>query len=319
MKIINIEATVPESLAGKRLDKILAVLFPDYSRSRLQEWVKSGCVIVDDEINISIKSKLVGGEQIKITTELQEQENFEAEDICLDIIYEDEDIAVINKPVGMVVHPAAGNWSGTMLNGLLYRYPDSATVPRAGIVHRLDKDTSGLLVVAKNIETHKNLIEQLQERTVSREYLALVNGYVTAGGTIDKNIGRHRHDRKKMAVVFDDEGKEAITHYRIEERLGDYTLIRAKLETGRTHQIRVHMTHINHPLAGDQVYGGRLKLPAGISEDTKKALREFKRQALHAWKLGLDHPRTGEYMEWQTELPEDMEKLLGILKMELTQ
>lgn len=293
-----------------RLDQCLAELFPDYSRSKLQTWVKSGRVLVDGR-TLKAKDKLVGGEEIRLDAEAEVVLENEAEDIPLDIVYEDDSILIINKPAGLVVHPAAGNWHGTLVNALLNHDPNLNTLPRAGIVHRLDKDTSGLLMVAKTLQAHHSLTEQLQERSINREYLALVKGWMTAGGTIDEPIGRHPVDRKRNAVRED--GKPAVTHYRLERRFKRHTLVRVKLETGRTHQIRVHMAHINYPLVGDQVYGGRFQLPAGCSEKLAQALREFKRQALHAAKLGLEHPVTGEYREWEQPLPEDMLQLLSVL------
>ncbi len=293
-----------------RLDQCLAEMFPDYSRSKLQTWVKSGRVLVDGR-TLKAKDKLVGGEEIRLDAEAEVVLENEAEDIPLDLVYEDESILIVNKPAGLVVHPAAGNWHGTLVNALLNHDPNLNTLPRAGIVHRLDKDTSGLLMVAKTLQAHHSLTEQLQERSINREYLALVKGWMTAGGTIDEPIGRHPVDRKRNAVRED--GKPAVTHYRLERRFKRHTLIRVKLETGRTHQIRVHMAHINYPLVGDQVYGGRFQLPAGCSEKLAQALRDFKRQALHAAKLGLEHPVSGEYCEWEQPLPADMQQLLSVL------
>jgi len=231
-----------------------------------------------------------------------------------DIVYEDDEILIINKPAGLVVHPAAGNWNGTLVNALLNHEPQLNTLPRAGIVHRLDKETSGLLMVAKSLKAHHSLTCQLQERSISREYLALVKGWMTAGGTVDAPIGRHPVDRKRYAVR--DDGKPAVTHYRLEQRFAKFTLIRVKLETGRTHQIRVHMAYIKYPLVGDPVYGGRFQLPADCSEALELALRGFKRQALHATRLGLVHPETGEYMEWEQPMPEDMQHLLEVLQQD---
>jgi len=293
-------ARVPEELAGMRLDQCLAEMFPDYSRSKLQIWIKAGRVRVDG-VALKGREKLDGGEEIEL----------DAEDIPLDIIYEDDSLLIVNKPAGLVVHPAVGNWRGTLVNALLNHDPALNTLPRAGIVHRIDKDTSGLLMVAKTLQAHNSLVEQLQERSITREYLALVKGWMTAGGCVDEPIGRHPVDRKRNAVRR--EGKEAVTHYRLEQRFKRHTLIRVKLETGRTHQIRVHMAHINYPLVGDQIYGGRFQMPADCSPALAEALRNFKRQALHAAKLGLEHPETGEYREWEQALPEDMQHLLTVL------
>jgi len=303
-------ATVPEELAGMRLDQCLAEIFPDYSRSKLQTWIKAGRVLVDGE-QMQARQKLDGGEEIELDAEAEQVVEYDAEDIPLDIVYEDDALLIVNKPAGLVVHPAVGNWHGTLVNALLHRLPALDTLPRAGIVHRIDKDTSGLLMVAKTLPAHTSLVEQLQERTIEREYLALVKGWMTAGGTVDEPIGRHPTDRKRNAVRRD--GKEAITHYRLERRFKRHTLIRVKLETGRTHQIRVHMAHINYPLVGDPVYGGRFQMPADCSPALAETLRNFKRQALHAAKLGLEHPETGEYMEWEQAMPDDMQHLLEVL------
>jgi 23S rRNA pseudouridine1911/1915/1917 synthase len=303
-------AKVPEELAGMRLDLCLAEVFPDYSRSKLQTWIKSGRVRVNGA-SLKAKDKLDGGEELQLDAEAEAVLESEAEDIPLDIVYEDEAVLIINKPAGLVVHPAAGNWHGTLVNALLNHDPNLNTLPRAGIVHRLDKDTSGLLMVAKTLQAHNSLTTQLQERTIAREYLALVKGWMTAGGTVDEPIGRHPVDRKRNAVRED--GKHAVTYYRLEQRFKRHTLVRVKLETGRTHQIRVHMAHIHYPLVGDQVYGGRFQMPADCSEKLEQALRSFKRQALHAAKLGLEHPVSGEYCEWEQPLPEDMQHILDVL------
>ncbi|MDD4914398.1 MAG: 23S rRNA pseudouridine(1911/1915/1917) synthase RluD [Methylococcales bacterium] len=303
-------ARVPEELAGMRLDQCLAEMFPDYSRSKLQSWIKAGRVQVDG-VALKGREKLDGGEEIELDAEAEAVLDCDAENIPLDIVYEDDTLLIVNKPAGLVVHPAVGNWHGTLVNALLNHDPELNTLPRAGIVHRLDKDTSGLLMVAKTLQAHNSLVEQLQERSINREYLALVKGWMTAGGTVDEPIGRHRVDRKRNAVRRD--GKEAVTHYRLEQRFKRHTLIRVKLETGRTHQIRVHMAHINYPLVGDQVYGGRFQMPADCSPALAEALRNFKRQALHAAKLGLEHPETGEYCEWEQPLPDDMRHLLAVL------
>ncbi|QSB01543.1 23S rRNA pseudouridine(1911/1915/1917) synthase RluD [Methylomonas sp. EFPC1] len=304
-------ARVPEELAGMRLDQCLAEVFPDYSRSKLQTWIKAGRVLVDGEI-MKGREKLDGGEEIELDAEAERVIEYAPQEIPLDIIYEDDSLLIVNKPAGLVVHPAVGNWDGTLVNALLNHAPNLDTLPRAGIVHRIDKDTSGLLMIAKTLQAHNSLVEQLQARSIHREYLALVKGWMTAGGTVDEPIGRHPVDRKRNAVVRRG-GKEAITHYRLEQRFKRHTLIRVKLETGRTHQIRVHMSHINYPLVGDQVYGGRFQMPADCNPALAEALRNFKRQALHAAKLGLEHPETGEYCEWEQPIPEDMQNLLKLL------
>ena len=296
---------------GMRLDQAVARLFPDYSRSRLQSWIKEGVLTVDGQV-LRTRDKLTGGEQIRVKTELQRMEDHEAQDIPLDIIHEDESILVVNKPAGLVVHPAAGHASGTLMNALLHHCPDIAQVPRAGIVHRLDKDTTGLMVVAKTIAAQTDIVAQLQERSMGREYEAVVNGVMTGGGCVDEPMGRHSKNRQKMAVVGI--GKEAITHYRLLEKFRAHTHIRLKLETGRTHQIRVHMAHINYPLVGDPLYGGRFRMPGGASAAMQRMLRQFKRQALHAKKLELYHPDSGELISWEVDLPEDMQQLLAVLK-----
>lgn len=307
---LKINYEVPFEYSGQRLDQIVAALCPDFSRSQLQKWIKAGSVRVNGEV-LKAKERLIGGEQLLIEATYSVQTKFEPEAMDLDIVYEDDDIIVLNKPVGLVVHPAAGNWSGTLVNGLLHHQPSLEQLPRAGIVHRLDKDTTGLMVVAKTLTAHNSLVQQLQERTVKREYLALVHRSIIAGSTIEGNIGRHPVDRKRMAVV--DGGKPAITHYRVTERFTHHTLLRVSLETGRTHQIRVHLSWQKMPIVGDPVYGGRLRVPAGISTELREYLQNFPRQALHATQLGLDHPATGEYMQWEVGLPTDMQQLLGRL------
>jgi 23S rRNA pseudouridine1911/1915/1917 synthase len=296
--------------SGKRLDQVIADFMPEYSRSRLQQWIKQGHILVNNT-QLKSKDKVKINDLIEVRAELESQGEWQAEDIPLDIIYQDEEILIINKPAGMVVHPAAGNHSGTLVNALLHHFPDIEAVPRAGIVHRLDKDTTGLMVVAKTLTAHAHIVEQLQSREMGREYEAIVSGVMTGGGTVDEPIARSPKNRKKMAV--NQFGKHAVTHYRVLERFDAHTHIRVKLETGRTHQIRVHMAHIKYPLIGDSTYAGRLKLPAGASDEVKEALRQFERQALHAKKLTLIHPQTEEEMSWEIELPEDMQGLLSIL------
>lgn len=303
---------IPVEYAGSRLDKVLVELFPDFSRSRLQQWLKEGVIRLEGQI-LPAKYKVGGGEKISIQAALQRQASPEAaaENIPLQVVHADDDIIVIDKPAGMVVHPAAGHWAGTLQNALLHHFPDVCGVPRAGIVHRLDKDTSGLMVVARNLKAHKSLVEQLQNRSLYREYTALVQGVVISGGTIAEPIGRHPVDRKRMAVK--QEGKEAITHYRIERRFESYTCLKIRLETGRTHQIRVHMAHIQKPIVGDPVYGGRFKIPKTTPENVLRVLKAFKRQALHASGLGLVHPRHNQKCVWSSTLPEDMRVLLAVL------
>ena len=296
---------VPGECAGMRLDQVLAKLLPEYSRSRLQEWIAQGLVTLEGTA-ASSKQKMWGGESISVLPQQHPSEQpYQAEDIALDIVYEDDSMLVVNKPVGLVVHPGSGNWQGTLLNALLHHAPQLAQVPRAGIVHRLDKDTSGLLVVAKTLTAQTALVRQLQARSVRREYLALAHGEVAHGGTVDAPIGRHPTQRTKMAVL--DKGKPAVTHYQVEERFPGCTLLRCKLETGRTHQIRVHLASLGHPLVGDSTY---LKGPQKCPPQLRGILSVFPRQALHAERLGLEHPVTGEWLEWQSPLPDDMQRLL---------
>ncbi len=312
---IQASVLVPIHLGNKRLDKIAAELFPDFSRSRLQQWIVDGKLTVDGATRRG-RDKMIGGENLELDVVLEAEGDWEAEDIPLNVVYEDDDILVINKPAGLVVHPAAGNYSGTLLNALLYRYPGIENVPRAGIVHRLDKDTTGLMVVAKTLQAQTQLVNQLQDRSMGREYEAITMGVMTGGGVVEAPIARHPTQRTKMSVAPEGMGKEAITHYRVLKKFNAHTHIRCKLETGRTHQIRVHMSHIGYPLVGDQTYFGRFRLPKGISLNLRQELQTFQRQALHARELSLWHPTTDEYMTWDVELPEDFEKLLQSLSDE---
>jgi len=308
-----LEARVEPALSGQRLDQVAATLFPEISRSRLQGWIRDGNLTVDGH-SAKAKDKMLGGELLHLEVVVEEHDHWEAEPVDLDIVYEDDQIIVINKPVGLVVHPGAGNHGGTMLNGLLHYCPSLNQVPRAGIVHRIDKDTSGLLVVAKTRESHLDLVEQLREKSVSRVYLAVVHGVVTAGGTVDQPIGRHPVHRTRRAVSRSNDAREAVTHYRVLEKFRSHTLVQCELETGRTHQIRVHMTYLGFPLVGDQLYGGRPRIPKGASPELIDFLDHFKRQALHAWQLGLVHPATGEEMQWEAGIPEDMQTLIRLLE-----
>ncbi|HEK0003497.1 TPA: 23S rRNA pseudouridine(1911/1915/1917) synthase RluD [Pseudomonas aeruginosa] len=311
--MIQRAAEVPFELGGQRLDQIAAQLFPEHSRSRLAGWIKDGRLTVDGAV-LRPRDIVHSGAQLVLEAEQEAQGEWLAQDIELEIVYEDEHILVIDKPAGLVVHPAAGHQDGTLLNALLYHVPDIANVPRAGIVHRLDKDTTGLMVVAKTLEAHTKLVAQLQARSVSRIYEAIVIGVITSGGTIDAPIGRHGVQRQKMAVV--DAGKVAVSHYRVLERFRAHTHTRVKLETGRTHQIRVHMSHIGYPLVGDPVYGGRFRIPPVASQTLVQTLREFPRQALHARFLELDHPATGVRMKWESPLPEYFLWLLSLLRQD---
>ena len=307
----RLRAVVPPELAGLRLDQAMGKLFPEYSRSRHQNWIREGVVRLDGAPAVP-RQKVFGEELIELEPQLSPALEDAPENIPLKIVYEDGALLIIDKPQGLVVHPAAGHFDGTLVNALLNHAPALAHLPRAGLVHRIDKDTSGLLMVAKTIEAHKQLVDQLQARSVHREYLALVQGALTGGGTIDLPLGRHGSDRKRFQVR--EGGKEAVTHYRIAERFEAHTLIRVQLETGRTHQIRVHMAHMQHPLVGDPVYGGRTRVPKGASPALIETLRRFRRQALHAASLGIEHPETGDYVEWTSPLPEDFETLLAHLR-----
>jgi 23S rRNA pseudouridine1911/1915/1917 synthase len=306
--------TIPEDLAGQRLDRALAALFPEYSRSRLKSWLLDGALLVDGE-SPRPRDPVHGGESVALKIEPEVQVRAEPEPIALDVVHEDESLMVINKAAGLVVHPGAGNARGTLMNGLLHHAPALEELPRAGIVHRLDKDTTGLLLIAKTLPAHTALVRLLADRDIARHYLAVCGGVLTGGGTIDEPIGRHRADRKRMCVR--DDGKPAVTHYTVIERFAAHTYISVKLETGRTHQIRVHFAHRRHALVGDPVYGGRLALPKGASEHVIDTLRGFKRQALHAAKLGFVHPVSGENMTFEAPLPDDLSSLLDALRKDV--
>jgi 23S rRNA pseudouridine1911/1915/1917 synthase len=298
-------------MAGQRLDQALSALFPSYSRSRLQQWLRDGQARVDGRLG-KPKARVAGGETVSIDAQLEEAGDVVAQPIPLDIVYEDASLLVINKPAGLVIHPAAGNPDGTLQNALLHFDGRLGVLPRYGIVHRLDKDTTGLLVVARTLAAHHSLVQQLQARSVHREYLAIVDGVLTAGGTIDAPIGRHPRDRLRMAVVPG--GKPAITHYRVLERYRAHTLVSVRLETGRTHQIRVHMASRRMPLVGDPLYGGRFRPAVGMSEALREFLRTFPRQALHAQRLALSHPESGEPLSWEAPVPDDMSDLITRLR-----
>lgn len=300
-------------LAGRRLDQALAELLPQYSRSRLQQWIDRGRVLIDGA-PCRRRDKVWGGEEVWLDASAEPRNECVPQAIPLGIVFEDDHLLVIDKPAGLVVHPAVGNPDGTLQNALLHHDPGLDRLPRGGIVHRLDKDTTGLLVVAKTLPAHKSLVEQLQRRSVHREYRALVNGIPVAGGSVDEPIGRHPQHRTRMAVVAS--GRPAITHYRVLERFPAHSLLAVNLETGRTHQIRVHMTRIHHPLVGDQTYGGRPRPPKRASQRLIDALRGFPRQALHAIRLGFDHPCTGEPMRWEVPMAADLAALLSLLREE---
>ncbi|HUE92906.1 23S rRNA pseudouridine(1911/1915/1917) synthase RluD [Pseudomonas sp.] len=313
IQTIELNAEVPYEMGGQRLDQVAAQLFAEHSRSRLSAWIKEGLLTVDGAV-LRPRDIVHGGALLALKAEQEAQGEWVAQDIALDIVYEDEQILVINKPAGLVVHPAAGHADGTLLNALLHHVPDIINVPRAGIVHRLDKDTTGLMVVAKTIEAQTRLVDQLQKRTVSRIYECIVIGVITSGGKISAPIGRSSSQRQRMAVS--DGGKPAVSHYRVLERFRSHTHTRVKLETGRTHQIRVHMSHIGYPLVGDPVYGGRFRIPPAANPSMVQTLKEFPRQALHARFLELDHPITGERMKWQSPLPDDFVWLLTLLRQD---
>ncbi len=306
----HLQCMIPPESAGLRLDQALAQFYPTFSRARLQQWIKQGAVSLNG-LHPRPRDPVRGGERVVIIPQQEPHGVFAAEAIPLELIYQDPHILVVNKPAGLVVHPAVGNWKGTLLNALLHQAPELDGLPRAGIVHRLDKDTSGLMVVARTLEAHKSLVEQLRLRAVTREYLALVQGRLIAGGSVRGHLGRHPKQRTRMAVI--DNGKPAVTHYRIARRFPAHTLLRIRLETGRTHQIRVHMAHIKYPIVGDPVYGGRLKLPASATDVVRSCLRAFRRQALHAVALGLTHPLSGERMSWEVPIPGDMRQLIDVL------
>jgi 23S rRNA pseudouridine1911/1915/1917 synthase len=304
-----------EESAGKRLDVVLADIFPEYSRSRLKLWIEQGQVLVNGEM-AKPKLKMSGDEELRLSVQsIESEENCVAEDIPLNIVYQDESIIVINKPADFVVHPAAGHYSGTMQNALLHHDASLAEIPRAGIVHRLDKDTTGLMVVARNLSSHKYLVDQIQKHEVVREYQAVVYGVMTGGGMVDLPIGRHPRDRIKMAVR--ENGREAITHYRLLKRFREHSHIKVQLETGRTHQIRVHMSHLHHPIVGDPVYAGRHRVPAGAQQELLDYLQAFKRQALHAWRLSFVHPESGDDVSFEAPLPDDMQQLISLLQADL--
>lgn len=312
-QIIELNAEVPYEMGGQRLDQVAALLFAEHSRSRLSAWIKEGLMTVDGAV-LRPRDIVHGGALLALKAEQEAQGEWVAQDIALNIVYEDEQILVIDKPAGLVVHPAAGHADGTLLNALLHHVPDIINVPRAGIVHRLDKDTTGLMVVAKTIEAQTRLVDQLQKRSVSRIYECIVIGVITSGGKINAPIGRSSSQRQRMAVS--DGGKPAVSHYRVLERFRSHTHTRVKLETGRTHQIRVHMSHIGYPLVGDPVYGGRFRIPPAANPSMVQTLKEFPRQALHARFLELDHPLTGERMKWQSPLPDDFVWLLTLLRQD---
>lgn len=302
----SLSDAVPAELAGLRLDQALAQMFPEFSRSQLTQSIKDGTATVDGKA-CKPRDRVLGEEHVALSVTIAASESIGPEDIPLNVVFEDEQLLILNKPAGLVVHPGAGNPTGTLQNGLLHYSSDLEGVPRAGIIHRLDKDTSGLMVVAKTVGAHTCLVDKLAARDIHRFYDCTVMGRMVSGGTVDEPIGRHKTDRLKMAVRRD--GRPAVTHYRVQNRYRAHTRLRVQLETGRTHQIRVHMTHLKRPLVGDPVYGGRLAQPPHSSKDFLDALREFRRQALHATELHVPHPITGEVMEFTADIPADMARL----------
>ncbi len=311
-----LQVAMPGELAGKRLDQALSKLFPDISRSSLQQWIREGRVTLDGSVRRQ-RDPVIGGEAIVIDLPAPQPGDWAAEYIPLNIVYQDKHILVINKPAGMVVHPGAGNERGTLLNGLVYFDTGLANLPRCGIVHRLDKDTSGLLVIARSEAVRQRLIETLQHHSIWRTYTAIVVGTMIAGARIEAPIGRHSRDRKRMTVTAN--GKPAVTHYRVQQRYRAHTQVRVELETGRTHQIRVHMNHAGFPIVGDPVYGGRLRIPSNATLELKNELQTFKRQALHASQLALSHPVSGEPLQWSAPLPQDMRSLITALQEDARQ
>jgi 23S rRNA pseudouridine1911/1915/1917 synthase len=303
-------AEIPRELAGQRLDRALAAVFPDVTRSQLQQWIADGRVTVGARVPRK-RDKVAGGERVEVRLPPPRETEASPESIPLDIVYEDASLLVVNKPAGLVVHPGAGNPRGTLLNALLHYAPSLAQIARAGIVHRLDKDTSGLMVVAKTEIARQRLSRDLEARRVKRDYVAIVHGVMIAGGTVDAPIGRHRVDRTRMAVT--DRGREAVSHYRVLKKYRAHTLVQVSLESGRTHQIRVHLAHIRFPIVGDPVYGGRLRIPAGAGARLVEAVQGFRRQALHAAKLSLAHPDSGEISRWAASVPPDMGELMEAL------
>lgn len=306
-------ATVPEFLHGHRLDAVAAQLFPAYSRSRLRSWIEAGALSLNEVVQTKARHLVVAGDVLALEAEETPHEtNAGAEPIPLEIVYADEDLAILNKPPGLTVHPGAGQASGTLQNALLHRFPQTELLPRAGLVHRLDKDTSGLLVVGLNLSAYTALVSAMAGREIRREYDAIVNGAVTAGGTVDAPVGRDPRNRLKMAVV--DDGRRAVTHYRVHERFAAHTHLRVRLETGRTHQIRVHMAQIRHPIVGDALYGGRVTRGRNMDETLRAVLNAFPRQALHARELQLEHPRDGRELQFTAEPPPDIQRLLALLR-----
>lgn len=308
---INEKFTISDEYQGLRLDQAIAKLLPDFSRSQLQKWLTSGQMLVNGQ-QANTKQKVQGGEVVELTVNLQPTERWEAQELPLNIIYQDDEFAVIFKPADLVTHPGAGNPDGTLVNALLHHIPETRNLPRAGIIHRLDKETSGLLVVAKTLHAHNYLTKALQAREIHREYECIVQGKLISGGTIDEPIGRHPKNRLQQAVITS--GKPAVTHYRIIQRFAHYTHLKVILETGRTHQIRVHMAHIGYPIVGDPLYAGRKRIPKNLTPELKEIINHFNRQALHAKKLILVNPTTGNKQTFEAPAPDDFLQLVNALK-----
>ncbi len=311
-KSIELKNSIPSSLHGSRLDAALGQLFPDYSRSQFKLWIESNAVKVNNEVVTKPKTKVNTDDVIHIEAVLEARENWQPQNIQLNVLFEDADILIINKPTGLVVHPGAGNYDQTMVNALLHFDPELQSVPRAGLIHRLDKDTTGLLVIARNLKSHHALINMMKERLIKRYYLALVHGVINVGGTIDKPIARHSQQRTKMAIM--ESGKPAITHYKVQEKFTYHTLLAVQLQTGRTHQIRVHMASIQHPIVGDAVYGGKRLPQKDLTAEARQAILHFNRQALHAEKLSFTHPFSDQPLEFIAPLPDDLQQLINSLK-----
>lgn len=311
----NLKLEITEELAGMRLDQAMAGLLPNYSRSQIQQWIQKGHVLLDG-LPPRQRDKVATGSIVELSVPPVVVSEAQAEAIPLNIVHEDQGVLVINKPAGLVVHPGAGNLSGTLMNALIHHDKNLSCLPRAGIVHRIDKDTTGLLVIAKTESIRLKLIEQFEHHRLERTYVAIVDGVLVAGSSVDAPVGRHPRDRMRMAV--NPNGKKAVTHYRIKNKYRSHTSLSLTLETGRTHQIRVHMAHIKHPIIGDPLYGGRLKIPPASTDQLKNELKLFKRQALHAMRLKMNHPLSNEVVEWQCELPDDMQNLITALSNDLT-
>lgn len=314
---ICINKVIPAEMSGKRFDQALSRMLPEYSRSNIQTWIRDGCVKIDTKLIDACDSHVRGGERVYICAEMKSQVLVEAENIPLQVIFEDEHLIIINKPAGLVVHPGAGNKEHTLMHALLHYDPKLRQVPRAGIVHRLDKETTGLLMIARTPQSHKYLVQKLQQHEIQRQYVALVNGVMISGGMVDQAIGRHPKYRTKMAVLSN--GRPAKTHYRILKKYRHHTQIRVYLETGRTHQIRVHMDWLRYPILGDPMYGNRTKAKKGMSKDIIQAIETFPRQALHAQRLSLIHPYSQATLEWKSSMPEDMSQLTRTLEIDAKQ